>query len=41
MTSPSMPRRPAFGALPVTDAEIERVIRSGVHVFLLAYGPHR
>jgi TetR/AcrR family transcriptional regulator, mexJK operon transcriptional repressor len=31
--------RSLFGTLPVPDAEVERVIRSGVHVYLLAYGP--
>lgn len=31
--------RSLFGTLPVTDAEIEQVVRSGVHVFLRAYGP--
>ena len=31
--------RSLWGTLPLADAEIEQVIRSGVHVFLLAYGP--
>jgi AcrR family transcriptional regulator len=31
--------RSLFGTLPLTDVDIEQVIRSGVHVFLLAYGP--
>jgi AcrR family transcriptional regulator len=31
--------RSLFGTLPIADAETEQVIRSGVHVFLLAYGP--
>ena len=31
--------RSLWGTLPLTDAEIEQVIRSGVRVFLLAYRP--
>jgi TetR/AcrR family transcriptional regulator, mexJK operon transcriptional repressor len=31
--------RSLFGTIEVTDAEIDQVVRSGVHVFLLAYGP--
>jgi AcrR family transcriptional regulator len=28
-----------FGTVPLTEAEIDQVVRSGVHVFLLAYAP--
>jgi hypothetical protein len=31
--------RSLFGTFEISDAESKRVIRSGVHVFLLAYGP--
>ena len=31
--------RSLFGTLPIGDAEIEQVIRSGVHVYLRAYAP--
>ena len=31
--------RSLFGTFEISAAETERVIRSGVHVFLLAYGP--
>ena len=31
--------RSLFGTFEISDAETEQVIRSGVHVFLLAYGP--
>ena len=31
--------RSLFGTVPLADAEIEQVVRSGVHVFMLAYGP--
>jgi TetR/AcrR family transcriptional regulator, mexJK operon transcriptional repressor len=33
--------RTLFGTLSISDAESELVVRSGVHVFLLAYGPRR
>jgi TetR/AcrR family transcriptional regulator, mexJK operon transcriptional repressor len=31
--------RSLFGTIEFADAEIDQVVRSGVHVFLLAYGP--
>ena len=31
--------RSLFGTFEISDAETEQVIRGGVHVFLLAYGP--
>lgn len=31
--------RSLFGTFEISEAETEKVIRSGVHVFLLAYGP--
>jgi TetR/AcrR family transcriptional repressor of mexJK operon len=31
--------RTLFGTLSISDAESELIVRSGVHVFLLAYGP--
>jgi transcriptional repressor AefR-like protein len=31
--------RSLFGTFEISEAGTERVIRSGVHVFLLAYGP--
>jgi AcrR family transcriptional regulator len=31
--------RSLFGTFKISEAETEKVIRSGVHVFLLAYGP--
>ena len=40
LTLSQLNTRSLFGTLPITDAEIEQVIRSGVHVYLLAYGPH-
>ena len=39
LTLSQLNTRSLFGTLPLTDAEIEQVIRSGVHVYLLAYGP--
>ena len=33
--------RSLFGALEISDAETESIIRSGVRVYLLAYTPHR
>ena len=41
LTLSQLNTRSLFGTLPITDAEIEQVIRSGVHVYLLAYAPHR
>jgi hypothetical protein len=31
--------RTLFGTIEVTDAELDQVVRGGVHVFLMAYGP--
>ena len=39
LTLSQLNTRSLFGTLPLTEAEIEQVIRSGVHVYLLAYGP--
>jgi hypothetical protein len=33
--------RTLFGTIELTDAELDQVIRGGVHVFLMAYGPRR
>jgi TetR/AcrR family transcriptional repressor of mexJK operon len=41
LTLSQLNTRSLFGTLPLNDAEIEQVIRSGVHVYLLAYGPRR
>ena len=39
LTLSQLNTRSLFGTLPLADTEIERVIRSGVHVYLLAYVP--
>jgi AcrR family transcriptional regulator len=39
LTLSQLNTRSLFGTLPLTDAEIEQVIRSGVHVYLQAYAP--
>ena len=41
LTLSQLNTRSLFGTLPLADAEIEQVVRSGVHVYLLAYGPRR
>ena len=41
LTLSQLNTRSLFGTLPLSDAEIEQVIRSGVRVYLLAYGPRQ
>ncbi|MEU4890732.1 TetR/AcrR family transcriptional regulator [Streptomyces sp. NPDC044780] len=41
LVTSSVNHRSLFGVVPVGDAEIERIVVSGVRAFLLAYGPHR
>ena len=41
LTLSQLNTRSLFGTVPISDAESEQVVRSGVHVFLLAYGPPR
>ncbi|AGP55837.1 TetR/AcrR family transcriptional regulator [Streptomyces rapamycinicus] len=41
LVTSSVNHRSLFGVVPVGDAEIERIVVSGVRAFLRAYGPHR
>ncbi|MFH8813264.1 TetR/AcrR family transcriptional regulator [Streptomyces hygroscopicus] len=41
LVTSSVNHRSLFGVVPVGDAEIERIVVSGVRAFLRAYAPHR